>query len=138
MLVDLLHLLHKDLPVLSHLDGGHRGAQHFHLVLLQDALLGQLHAAVQGRLAAEGQQHAVGTLVLDHLPRRRELPRMRAATTNGGAGKRTATNLSDIFCRDGQEVDLVSQALRGLDRSDVGVDEHRLDVLLLQSLDGLK
>lgn len=54
MLIDLLHLLHKDLPVLRHLDGGHRRAQNLNLVLLQDTLLGQLHAAVQSCLSAEG------------------------------------------------------------------------------------
>lgn len=67
MLIDLFHFLHKDLPVLRHLDGGHRRSQNLHLVLLQDAALGQLHATVQGGLTTEGQQDAVRSFVFYNL-----------------------------------------------------------------------
>lgn len=46
--------------------------------------------------------------------------------------------LSDILRCDGQEVDFVSQALGGLDSGDIGVDQHSLDILFLESLDSLK
>ena len=45
--------------------------------------------------------------------------------------------LSDIFCCEWQEVDFVSEALGRLNGGDVGVDQHSLDILLLQSLDSL-
>lgn len=46
--------------------------------------------------------------------------------------------LSDVIRSYGQEVDLVSQALGGLDCGNVGVDQNRLDVLLLESLNSLR
>lgn len=46
--------------------------------------------------------------------------------------------LSDILRGDGQEVDFVSQAFGRLDSGDVGVDQHSLDVLFLQSLNSLE
>lgn len=67
MFVDLFHLLHKDFPVFGHLDGRHGCPQNLNFVLLQDAQLGELHTAVQRRLTAEGQQHAVWTFIFDHL-----------------------------------------------------------------------
>lgn len=72
MLIDLLHFLHKDLPVFSHLDGGHRRSQNPHLVLLQDAQLGQLHAAVQSRLTAERQQDPIWALVFYYLSKQED------------------------------------------------------------------
>lgn len=67
MFVDLLHFLHKNFPVFRHLNGGHRRSQNLDFVLLQDALLGELHAAVQSCLTTKGQQDAVRPLVSDHL-----------------------------------------------------------------------
>lgn len=46
--------------------------------------------------------------------------------------------LGDILCCDGQKVDFVSQPLGGLHSGDVGVDQHRLDVLLFESFNSLK
>lgn len=46
--------------------------------------------------------------------------------------------LGDIIRCDGQEVDFVSQALGGLDSGNVGVDQHSLDVLFLESLNSLE
>lgn len=65
--IDLFHFLHKDLPVFSHLDGGHRCSQNLYCIFLQDAKLRQLYTAIQSRLTTEGQQHTVWTLVLYHL-----------------------------------------------------------------------
>ena len=65
--IDLFHFLHKDLPVFSHLDRGHRCSQNLYCILLQDAQLCQLHAAIQSRLTTKGQQHTVWTLVLYYL-----------------------------------------------------------------------
>lgn len=67
MLIDLFHLLHKDLPVFGHLDGGHRRPQNLNFVLVQDAQLGELHTTVQRRLTAEGEQHTIWSLILYHL-----------------------------------------------------------------------
>ena len=38
---------------------------------------------------------------------------------------------------DGQKVDLVGEALGGLDRGNVGVDQDGIDTLLLECFDGL-
>lgn len=46
--------------------------------------------------------------------------------------------LGDILCCDGQKVDFVSQPLGGLHSGNVGVDQHRLDVLLFESFNSLK
>lgn len=46
--------------------------------------------------------------------------------------------LGDILRCDGQEVDLVSQALGSLHSGNVGVDQHSLDILFFESLDSLE
>lgn len=46
--------------------------------------------------------------------------------------------LGDVLRRDGQEVDLVSQALGSLHSGNVGVDQHSLDILFLESLNSLE
>lgn len=46
--------------------------------------------------------------------------------------------LCDVLRGDGEEVDLVCQALGGLYCGNVGVDEHRLYIFLLQCFDGLQ
>lgn len=71
----------------------------------------QLDAAIQGRLAAECQHDAVGALL-----------GYDALHEEGG---------------DGQEIDVVGHTLAGLHRGDVGVDQHGLDSLLAQGLQGL-
>lgn len=43
LLIDLHQLVREELSVLSGHDGLHRGAQHLHPVLLQDAAFVQLH-----------------------------------------------------------------------------------------------
>lgn len=46
--------------------------------------------------------------------------------------------LGDIVRCYGKEIDLVSQPLGGLHRGNIGVDQQRLDVFLLQGLDRLE
>lgn len=67
MFIDFLHFLHKDLPVLRHLDGGNRSPQNLDFVLLQNTQLGQLHATIQRCLTAKRQQNAVRALIFYHL-----------------------------------------------------------------------
>ena len=62
-------------------------------------------------MTSEGNVDSVGLLVLD--------------------------DLSNELRVDGEEVDLVGETFRGLDGSDVGVDENGVDPLLLESLDRL-
>mmetsp|Transcript_18365 Transcript_18365/g.28644 ORF Transcript_18365/g.28644 Transcript_18365/m.28644 type:complete len:839 (-) Transcript_18365:393-2909(-) len=117
LLVDLHQLLGEDVAVLRGLDDRDLRAQHLHVVLGQDALLLQVHAAVQRRLAAHGDHDALRPLPLEHL-----LHELR---------------------RDGQEVHLVRLVQRlvvdvRLHGGDVRVHEHHLLALLLQGLDGLR
>ena len=109
---DFVQLLDEEVTVFGVHDSLHGGAQHTHAVLLQDALLIQLRAAVQGRLSAEGQQDAVGTLLLDDA-----LHEVRG---------------------DGEEIHLVGNAFRGLDGGDVGIDQHRRNAFFAQSLQRLR
>lgn len=46
--------------------------------------------------------------------------------------------LRDILRCNRQKVDFVSQTFGGLDGGDVGIDQHGLDILLLQGLDSLE
>ena len=71
----------------------------------------ELDAAVEGRLASEGQHDALRTLAGYHL--------------------------LDEERGDRQEIDVVGDALGGLHRGDVGVDENGLDALFAESLQGL-
>ena len=77
----------------------------------EDARAVQLDAAVERGLPAKGEEDPVGALRLD--------------------------DLLDVARRDGQEVDLVGEALARLHRRDVRVDQHRRDALLLQGFDRL-
>ena len=109
--VDLVEFLDKELAVFSVDDGAHGGAEHLHAVALEHSRAEELHAAVEGGLAAEGEQDAVGALLGDD------------ALDKGG--------------RHGQEVYLVGKSLGGLHGGDVGVDEHSLEPLLLHGLERL-
>ena len=109
---DLVQLADEEVAVLSVHDGLHARAQHAHAILLQRAVLPQLRAAVQGRLAAEGEQDAVGALLLD--------------------------DLRDEVGGDRLEVHCVGDAFRSLNCSDVGVDEHATDAFLTQGLQSLR
>ena len=106
--VYLVQFLNEKVAVLGVHDGLHAGAKNLHAVLLESAVEVEFGTAVQGCLSAEGQQDAVGALLLD--------------------------NLGNEVCINGLEIHLVGNALTGLDGSHVGVDEHRIDALLAQSL----
>ena len=109
--VGLAHLLHEEVTVLGVHDSLHTGAQHLHAILLQDALLEQLGAAVQGCLTAECQQDAVGTLLLDDFGHKKGI--------------------------DGQEINLIRNTFTRLNSCHVRIDEHRADALFPKSLQSL-
>ena len=110
--VDLVHALHEEFAVFGVDDGLHRGAEHLDAVGLEDTVLVELHAAVEGGLSAEGEQDPLRLLLLDHL--------------------------LDEERRDGQEVDLIGNSLGSLDRGDIGIDENGLDALFAEGFQGLR
>ena len=64
---ELLHRLLEHLAILAALDGAEVHADHLHAVLVEDALLGELHGKVEARLPAEVRQNGIGPLLLDYL-----------------------------------------------------------------------
>ncbi len=104
-------LLDEELAVLRRDDRRDRSAEDADAVALEDAAFGELDAAVEGRLPAEGEEHAVGALLSD--------------------------DALDEEGLDGEKVDAVRHPLARLDSGDVGVDEDDLDALLLRRLYGL-
>jgi hypothetical protein len=108
---DLAQGLGEEVAVLGGLDGADRAAEDADAVPLEDPGAVQGHSAVEGGLAPEGQEDAVGPLLLDHL--------------------------LDVLGRDRQEVGGVGHALAGLDGRDVRVDEDGPDALLAEGLEGL-
>ena len=110
--VYLCQTLVEQLAILGVDDGLHGGTQHADIVFFQHATLKELHAAVQRRLSAKGQQDSIGLLLLDD-------------------------TLHEVGS-DGKEIDLVGNALGRLHGGDVRVDEHRLHALLAHSLKRLR
>ena len=109
--VNLIELFNKQLAVFRIHDGLHGSAEHFHAIALKHAAAIQLHAAVEGCLAAEGEQNSVGTLFLDNA-------------------------LDKEGCH-GQEVGLVGHSFGSLHRGDVRIDQYGGCTLLTQSFEGL-
>ena len=107
----LLHLVGEEVAVLGLYYGLHRGSEHPHAVPAQHAAVVQLHAAVERRLAAEGEHYRIRTFLDYHL--------------------------GDEVRRHRQEVGLVGDALGGLHRGHVGVDQDGLYSLFPQGLEGL-
>ena len=66
-LVDGLHGVLKALPVLGPADGVGGGAQQLDAVLVQGAVLVQVHGQVQTDLTAQGGQHCIRALLFDDL-----------------------------------------------------------------------
>ena len=64
---EALHRGLEHLAVLAALDGVEIDADHLHAVLLEDALLGELHGEVEACLAAEIGKNRVGALLFDDL-----------------------------------------------------------------------
>ena len=109
--LDLVQFLHKKLAVFRVDDSLYGSTQHAHIVFLQNATLIKLHTAVQGRLAAKGEEDTVGTFLLDDF-----LHKERS---------------------DRQEVNLVCHTFTGLHRRNVRIDQHRVDAFFFQSLQRL-
>ncbi len=106
--VDLVKLAHEDLPVLRVDDRLHGRAEHTYAVFLEHPRFIQLHPAVEGRLAAEGQHDAVRMLPLDH------------ALHKKGSHR--------------QEIYMVGNSLTGLHSGYVGVYQNGLDPLFPKGL----
>ena len=87
------------------------GADHLDAVLLQHAVLRQVHGQVQPRLPAQRRQQGVGPLGLDHLGH--DLP-----------GERL-------------DVGAVGHLRVGHDRGRIGIDQHDLVAFFAQGLAGL-
>ena len=81
------------------------------LYFFEYTLVIELGTAVESRLSAKGEQYAVGLFFLENL-----------LYEVGG---------------NGQKIDLVGNAFRGLYRSDVGVDENGFYALLFHRFQGL-
>mmetsp|Transcript_2843 Transcript_2843/g.11166 ORF Transcript_2843/g.11166 Transcript_2843/m.11166 type:complete len:585 (-) Transcript_2843:4-1758(-) len=111
LLTDSLNTSLEDPAVLCGDDRADLGAEHADAVLREGAVVVQGDGAVQRGLPAEGREEAVGTHFLD--------------------------DLGDKLRGDGHEVDMVGEALRGLNGGNVRVDEDGLHMLLPQRLDGL-
>ena len=107
-----VELFHEKLTVFSVDYGLHRRSEHLHPVFVEDSAAEELHSAVQGRLASEREQYALGLLLGD--------------------------DLLDEVGGDRKEVDLVRHAFGGLHRGDIGVDEHRADAFLPERLERLR
>ncbi|KAI3479544.1 hypothetical protein L1887_58356 [Cichorium endivia] len=116
--------------------GGRRGA------LLADLLhgLGEEVTVLGGDDGVDGRTKDLdthlGELVLDL-----DTDVERGLTTKGAVDTVRSLVLDDLEHKlggDGEEVDLVGETSRGLDGGDVGVDEHGVDALLLERLDGLR
>ena len=110
-LADSLHGVLEALAVLRLADGLRAGAQQTHPVLLQNALLMEVHGQVQAGLAPQGGQDGVGPLLLDHLLHAGDVQRLN--------------------------IHMVGDILVGHDGGGVGVDQHHLHAFLFQSPAGL-
>ena len=109
--VDLIQLAYEQLPILGIHDSLHRGTQYLHAILLQHAALVKGHATIQRRLPAESEQDTFRTFLLDHLFHKKR--------------------------SNGQEINRVRDSFRGLYRSDIRIDQYRLNPLFLNRLQGL-
>lgn len=94
--------LHEKVSVLRDLEGSDGCSQDLDAKTLQDTHLVELNTDIERRLTAERQENTVRPLLLQHM--------------------------RDIVRRNGQEVDLVRELMRGLNCRDIWVDEYGLDV----------
>ncbi len=108
---DAGHGLAETFAILGLVDGVTGGADHFHAVLFEHALAGQIQSAVEGGLPAHGWQQRVRALLLDdpghHLP------------------------------GDGFDVGSIGHLGVGHDGGRIGIDQDDPVALLLQRLAGL-
>ena len=119
---NLVEPLHKQVAVFRVDNGLHRGSQNLYAVFLQYTVLVQFHATVQSRLSTKRQQNAVRPFFLDDALY--ELWRHRLEIHRVGHGLR------------GRAVRFVF--LRGLYRSDIRINQYRVDAFFLQSFQCLR
>ena len=106
-LTDGLTQLLEQLSVLGALDGFTGCTQKLGMALLENALLLQLHGQIQTRLTADTGHDGVGALI--------------------------AKDLRHVFQRQGLHIHLVGDGSVGHDGSGVGVHQHHLIALFLES-----
>jgi len=108
---DLGHSRLELFPILGLVDGIPGGADHFHAVLVQHTVLGQVQGAIQRRLAAHGGQQGIGTFLFD--------------------------NLFHHLPGDGFDIGHVRRGRVGHDGGRIGIDQNDLVTLGLQGLTSL-
>ena len=108
--VDFVQFVYEQVAVFGVHNGLHGGAEHAHAVFFEHAAFVELHAAVQGGLAAEREQNAVRTFPGD--------------------------DVFDEIRRYGQEVNLVGDSFAGLHGGDIRVDQDGVYPLFLEGLEG--
>ena len=106
-----VHFPHEKVAVFGVHDCLDRGSKHLHAILGKDAGAMKFGTAVECRLTPECKENSVRTLLFDDL--RHEKRRHR------------------------QEIHLVRNAFRRLDRSNIRVDEDRADAFFTEGLEGL-
>ena len=109
---DFVEFLDEQVAVFGRHDRVDRRAQHLDAVFPQRAVLRKLRPAVQRGLPAEGEQDAVGSLLLD--------------------------NFLYETGRHGQEIDPVRDPFGSLYRRDIRIDEHRGDAFFFEGLERLR
>ena len=129
---DAQHGIFEEQPVLGLLDGFELGADQFDVIAVQNPRVGQIDSQVERRLPTDCRQQCkfAGSLAFD--------------SWNGDArtaGKHLRLDADDLFdVLAGQRLDVctVGQVRVGHDGSRVGVHQHHLVALLLESLAGLR
>ncbi len=110
--VDLLKRLGEQISVLTELQCPHTGAENSDAVFLKEPHRLHLYTKIEGRLATEREEDSIRLFLLD--------------------------DVLDVLGGDGEVVDLVGEAVVGLDGGNVRVDEHRGHAGLLEGLEGLR
>lgn len=106
-----IQCLSKEISILADKESADRGTEDLDVQTVKDSHLVELNTTVQGSLTAKGQEDSIGSLTLN--------------------------NVFEVLGGDREEVDSVSKSVRGLDRSNVRVNENSLDVGFLQCFDRL-
>ena len=109
---NLVQSLHKEVAVFGVHNRLNRGAKHLHAILLENTLLKQLGAAVECGLTTKREQDTIRALLLDDFSHKVSVHR--------------------------QEVHLVGNAFRGLNCSDVGVDQYRTNTIFTKGFQCLR
>ena len=110
--IDLIKFLDEKLAVFGIHYSTYGGAQDADIMFFKNAVLIEFDAAVESGLTSECKEDTIGALLLYHL-------------------------LHEIGS-DRKEINLIGKPFGSLHRSDVGVDEDCLNILLPHSLEGLR